>query len=129
MEILPYFVLGLVVGMVVLHLFGRLGLRRLEGKPAPVVHDLLGAEAAGGGPALYYFFSQSCGPCRQMSPVVERQAAIHPGVQSVDIHEQPELARRFGIVVVPTLVLVTEGRVKKVLVGRTDEARLQALLG
>jgi thioredoxin 2 len=63
-------------------------------------------------PVLVDFFSQTCGPCHLMHPVVERLAGRRAGeivVVRIDVERSPELAREFEVRAVPTFVIVFKG--------------------
>ena len=63
--------------------------------------------------AMVDFWAPWCGPCQMLGPVMEDLAAQYEGkalVAKVDVDEEPELARRFGVMNIPTVVFLKEGR-------------------
>ena len=61
--------------------------------------------------AVVDFFATWCGPCRMLAPILEEAEADHPEVSfcKVDIDESPELAMRYGVMSVPTLMKFVDG--------------------
>lgn len=74
---------------------------------------------------LLDFTASYCQPCQQMVPILQRMQKDKFPVRQIDISEEPELARRFNVDRVPTLVLMVEGKEAKRFVGLTDEAELR----
>lgn len=73
-----------------------------------------------GTPVLVDFYAEWCGPCKALAPTLEAVAAEHAGhleVVKVDIDDNPELATRFGIQSIPTLVFFDGGEARKTLKG------------
>lgn len=63
----------------------------------------------GSKPAIVDFYASWCGPCRQLSPILEKVASQYEGrivVYKVDVDKEPELAEAFGIRSIPTLLFV-----------------------
>ncbi|MET0017372.1 thioredoxin [Oscillibacter sp.] len=63
--------------------------------------------------AMVDFWADWCGPCKMVAPVVEKIAADYDGkalVAKVNIDEEPELAQRFGVMSIPTLVFLKDGQ-------------------
>jgi thioredoxin-like negative regulator of GroEL len=82
-------------------------------------------------PLLVFFCSQRSGPARRMESLLAhlaRKERSRLRVMRVDIDEQPELAQRFKVSVVPTLVLVKGKRVVDRLDGRTSAPKIDSML-
>ena len=79
---------------------------------------------------LLDFWASWCGPCRMVSPIVDEISAERPdiAVGKVNVDEQPELAGKFGVASIPTLVVLREGRIVRQSVGAMPKARILALL-
>ncbi len=128
MEWIPFVLLGIIILFLVLQLSLWFGTRRLEGKPAPDVSDILGERAKQLNKLLFYFYSPHCGPCRRMTPHIDRLSQNHDNIVKIDISQDHDISHRFGVTVVPTTLVVSDGKVTKALVGRQSERQLEALL-
>ena len=82
------------------------------------------------GTVLVDFYADWCGPCKMIAPLLEEVAAARPEVPvlKINVDEAAALSTRFGIVSIPTLIVMKDGREATRLVGyRPKDAILSAL--
>ena len=79
---------------------------------------------------LLDFFATWCGPCKMITPVLEEVEGDYPDVEfvKVDVDEEPDLARRYGISVIPTLFVIKNGEKTATTKGYLNADELRAFI-
>jgi thioredoxin 1 len=103
------------------------GANTLEFSDSTFDRDVLNSDV----PVLVDFWAEWCGPCRQMTPTIDALATDYAGrvkVGKVNVDENTQIAARYNIRGIPTLLVFKGGRVVEQLVGARGKADVQKVL-
>lgn len=89
-------------------------------------HEVLNADKK----VLLDFWAPWCGPCRMVVPIVEEIAEEHPEilVGKINVDNESELANRFGIMTIPTLLVMEKGEIINKAVGARSKEEILEML-
>ncbi len=80
---------------------------------------------------LVDFWATWCGPCRMLAPTIEQVAEEYEGkavVAKVDVDQNPDLAKRFGIMSIPTMFFFKNGEVANKMIGLSQKSEITGVL-
>ena len=84
-----------------------------------------------GKPVVLDFFAEWCGPCKRQGPYLEdlkKKMGEKIEIRKIDVDENMDLANKYGIRVVPTLIIEKDGKVVRTLEGVTSADSLESML-
>ena len=76
------------------------------------------------------FYADWCGPCQMMKPILEQVEKDHPEVEfrAINIDEEQELSEKYGVMSIPTLIIMDGDVIEETLVGMKSKAEIEAVI-
>ncbi len=112
-----YVILTLVVLTTAYFLWTVLSVHNIKGHNIDGLNDNLPGLSKHSAKAVIYCYSEHCGPCRKITPDIDRLQAEHPNVFKLDVSQHSAVPRGLGIRATPTCLLVENGKVHKAVLG------------
>lgn len=78
------------------------------------------------GKNLFYFYSPNCSACKVQAPIIEKLKSELKNIYSIDISKDLNLARTFGIMGTPSVVVVNKGKIEDYFIGVQKEETLKS---
>lgn len=77
------------------------------------------------------FYADWCGPCQMLKPIIEQVEKEHPEIEfeAINIDDQPELAEKYGVMSIPTLVVMDGDEIKETLIGLKSKTEIEKAIG
>ena len=96
-------------------------------KPVQGLDELVSADKLKSSLVLY-FYSPNCGPCRKMTPRIDKLLNEGASIEKINVIDHKEFAVKMGVVGLPFMALVDGGMLKRTILGPTSERRVRGLL-
>ena len=123
-----YIVLLLGIVFIAPMLYMRLSTFTAVGKAAPDISSLVSDQRDESQAIYIYFMSDNCSMCRAMTPYIESLQQQYKNLYTVNINQDPKLARGFHVLGTPTLVAVENSKIKKMKLGKLSRHKIELFI-
>jgi thiol-disulfide isomerase/thioredoxin len=102
---------------------------KLKGKPAPTPHTPSAARIKSGKKTVLYFYTPPCGACKMQEPIIGRIKKQFPdAVFKIDASRNPEAAKAYGVMGVPFMAFIADGKLASAKAGLQPESAILSFL-
>jgi len=117
-----------IVFVIGLRVYWNFKSKRMKGKELPVLEGEFARLKKGKG--VIYFYAPNCRPCKMVEPVIKKLSKEFKKIHfvRVNVAENPEMARKFGILATPAVIVTKDGKMEDVLLGPVTEGTLRSKL-
>ena len=122
-----YLIVILIVGFVIVFQFGLVYTAR-KNQGQDITEVLNHFELPSQGRLLLFFTSAQCRPCRSMYPIIDSLQRDASNVVKIELNEHMRFASQLNVRATPTIMIIQNGLIEKVLLGSQSEAKLRKLM-
>lgn len=111
-----------------MQIYVRISTWKKKGKQVDTIDGNLGKEIRAGGRHLLYFYTSSCGACKNMTPLIDTLKKEFKNIHKVNLATEMETGRKFGVMGTPATVVVENSKISSYDLGFKNESFLRKLL-
>ncbi|MBI5021001.1 MAG: thioredoxin family protein [Ignavibacteriales bacterium] len=123
-----YVISGIVILFMSMQFFLRFQSKFKKGKDATVLTGYIGDAVRRGGKVLLYFYSPTCGACRQQTTIIDRLPNTPTTIFKVDVSKDAKTAMAIGVLGTPSTAIIENGVIKEFFLGFVNQEKLLKLL-
>ena len=129
MNMVIYTVVGLSLTWLVYIAYMQLVSKAIEGKSSDALEKVIPELIAISSKAIVYCYSPTCGPCRNMTPIIDQLNQEGSPIFKIDISAHSDVAKDIGVQGVPTLLVIDHGKIIEVTLGAQNRQKIESMLG
>lgn len=118
----------LLIAVLIWQLLPFIRAKKMQGQSAPDIAALVNEQQKQHKQLLFYFWSPACGMCKNMTPIIDKLIESRDDVLSINVAEHLDIVRQFKIMGTPSLVIVKDGKIEKMILGVQSEKKINKLL-
>lgn len=128
MTVIFYVIGGLVLLFIIMQITVVSSSKKMKGNKITGLTGKLKELEREGSKGLVYFYSPSCHACKTITPIIQSMKTGHKNVFDINVADNFDIARIFGIKATPTTILVKDGVISEVIIGARSKNDLESFL-